>query len=273
MVKTSIEQSGSPAAGFTAPGGAARAHAGNAAQVAASFVLLLILWEGAVGIMDISILLLPAPTDIAQALQRGFSRGLYWPHLWSTFEAAGLGFIVAIAAAFPLGVAIVFVRILERISMPYIVALQAMPKIALGPLFVAWMGFGLQSKVAVAALVAFFPLLINIMSGLRSTPAEMQELMASLGASRRQRIRLVLLPNAAPYIFAGMSVSIVFSLLGAIAAEFVGASRGMGILILTSAANFDITGVFAALILLSLMGILMYSTIEIIRRKIVFWVG
>jgi NitT/TauT family transport system permease protein len=246
-------------------------RARGAGLLVVNLTVVLTSWELWVRWRDISKLILPPPSEIVRALQRGFSRGLFWPHLWFTFQEAFFGFLVAMAVALPLGFLVVHFRLVDRLTMPYIVGLQSMPKIAIGPLFVTWFGFGLQSKIYLAALVAFFPIFINTVAGFRSVPNEMNELMKALGAARRHRTRLVLLPNAAPYVFAGLSVGVVFALLGAIAAEFVGSPRGMGILILTSSAAFDIAGVFAALILLSLMGITMYGVVEIVRRRIVFW--
>ena len=146
-----------------------------------------------------------------------------------------------------------------------------MPKIAIAPLIVVWFGFDTSSKVVIAATVAFFPVLVNVVVGLKTIDAGKLELMRSLRATRWQTFRLVQFPNALPFVFAGLDVAIVFSVLGAIVGEFVGAQRGLGNLILQFNMTLDIAGVFAVLIMLSLMGVALHLIMQAIQRYVIFW--
>ena len=162
-------------------------------------------------------------------------------------------------------------RPVETALMPYAFALQSLPKVAIAPLIVIWCGFGDGSKVAMAALLAFFPMLVNSFAGMRSAEIERIELMKALSASRFETYRLVKLPSAAPYIFAGLDMGIVYALLGTIVAEFLGAQEGMGVVITKAQAVTDVAGVFAALVLLGVTGILLHLLIRRIERAVIHW--
>jgi len=154
---------------------------------------------------------------------------------------------------------------------PYVVAIQTLPKIAVAPLVLIWVGVGLESKVVIAAMVSFFPMLVNTIVGLKSTPADKIDLMRSLSASRWKIFWYVQLPEALPFIFAGLNVGIVLSVLGAIVGEFIGAKVGLGYLILQMNYIMDIAGMFAALVVLGVMGILLNSGMQYVRRRVIFW--
>jgi NitT/TauT family transport system permease protein len=151
------------------------------------------------------------------------------------------------------------------------VAFQALPKIAIAPLLILWLGFGIWSKVAMAAMIAFFPVMVNVITGLRAVNRDVLELMKSLSATDWQVFRLVRLPNALPYLFAGLDVAIVFSLLAAIVAEFVGSQAGMGNLILQMNFQLDVAGVFAVLIILSALGVALHLIVVHLQRRLLFW--
>jgi NitT/TauT family transport system permease protein len=173
--------------------------------------------------------------------------------------------------AFVLGTLISQIRLVEVTLFPYVVAIQTLPKIAIAPLILIWFGVGLESKVVIAATVSFFPMLVNTIVGLKSTPQDKIDLMRSLSASRWKIFWYVQLPEALPFIFAGLNIGIVLSVLGAIVAEFVGAKAGLGYLILQMNYNMDIAGMFAALVVLGIMGIVLNSAMTFARRRIVFW--
>jgi NitT/TauT family transport system permease protein len=139
------------------------------------------------------------------------------------------------------------------------------------PLLVVWFGFGVSSKVVIAATVAFFPVLVNVIVGLKTVDAGKLDLMRSLNATRWQTFRLVKLPNALPFVFAGLDIAIVFSVLGAIVGEFVGAQRGLGNLIMQFNVSLDIAGVFAVLVLLSVMGVALHLGMQAIQKRVIFW--
>jgi NitT/TauT family transport system permease protein len=154
---------------------------------------------------------------------------------------------------------------------PYIIALQSVPKIALAPIIVVWLGYGQLSKVAIAAIVAFFPVLVNTMVGIRGADPQQLELMRALRATRWQTLRWVQLPSALPVIFGGLEVAVVLSVVGAIVGEFTGASQGLGYLILQRNFSLDQAGVFSALIMLSLIGLLLDLLVRTTARWLVRW--
>ena len=163
-------------------------------------------------------------------------------------------------------------RPVETALMPYAFALQSLPKVAIAPLIVIWCGFGDGSKVAMAALLAFFPMLVNSFAGMRSADIERIELMKALSASRLETYRLVKLPSAAPYIFAGLDMGIVYALLGTIVAEFLGAQEGMGVVITKAQAVTDVAGVFAVLTILGVTGIALHLIVRWTQRSLIHWV-
>jgi NitT/TauT family transport system permease protein len=197
--------------------------------------------------------------------------GQFVTGLFATMSAVVLGFLASAAVAFVLGTLISQIRLVEVTLFPYVVAIQTLPKIAIAPLILIWFGVGLESKVVIAATVSFFPMLVNTIVGLKSTPQDKIDLMRSLSASRWKIFWYVQLPEALPFIFAGLNIGIVLSVLGAIVAEFVGAKAGLGYLILQMNYNMDIAGMFAALVVLGIMGIVLNSAMTFARRRIVFW--
>ena len=239
--------------------------------VPAVFVLFIGLWEWVVRQWAVPAFIAPAPSAVARSLFAGIRSGLYLEHLWVTLGETLAGFAIAAISGIALGAVVAQFRLLERTVYPYLVALQTLPKIAIAPLIIVWAGFGLSSKVIIAALVAFFPVLVNVIVGLKTIDQGKLELMRSLRASRWQIFRLVTFPNALPFVFAGLDIAIVFSVLGAIVGEFVGAQRGLGNLILQFNVSLDIAGVFAVLILLAALGIALHLVMRAIERRVIFW--
>ena len=235
------------------------------------FVVFVGAWEWVVRAWNIPAFLVPAPSTVAGALARGVRSGLYLANFWVTLCEALLGFVIAAASGIMVGAVIAQFRLAEQTFYPYLVALQTLPKIAIAPLIIVWFGFGISSKVIIAATVAFFPVLVNVIVGLKTIDPAKLDLMRSLRASRWQTFRLVTFPNALPFVFAGLDIAIVFSVLGAIVGEFVGAQKGLGNLILQFNFSLDIAGVFAVLILLSVMGVALHLTMQAVQRHVIFW--
>ena len=227
-------------------------------------------WELAVRVFDISKIVVPAPSAVGMALWSGM-QGDFLMHFGITFYEVIAGFVLGAATGLILGALISQFRLLERALYPYIVAFQTLPKVAIAPIIVIWFGYGVTSKIVITATIAFFPLLANTIVGLRAAPAEQIELMVAFTASRWQVFRLARLPQALPYIFVGLDVAIVLSVIGAIVGEFVGAQAGLGYLILQKNFNMDMAGVFAILIVLSAMGIGLHLLVNAIQRRVVFW--
>lgn len=242
----------------------------------AGLVVLLLAWDLAVTYMHVPPYILPAPQAVWRALWSGLATapdsatGYYLP-LWSTLSNAAVGFAIGTVSGLVLGSLMAESRRVEKLLMPYAFALQSLPKVAIAPLIVIWLGFGDSSKIAIAALLAFFPVLINSFTGLRAVEPERVDLMRSLSATRLETYRIVKLPNAAPYIFAGLDMAVVYALLGTIVAEFLGAQRGMGVVITQAQAVTDVAGVFAALVILGAMGVLLHTLVRRLEKRVVHW--
>ena len=239
-------------------------------------VVLIALWIFCVRVLRVPPYIMPAPEAVLNALWSGLAidpaspKGYYLP-LWSTLSNAATGFAIGTGLGLVLGSLMAESRTVEKLLMPYAFALQSLPKVAIAPLVVIWFGFGDGSKVAIAALLAFFPVLINSFTGLRSIEPEKLDLMRSLSATRFETYRIVKLPNAAPFIFAGLDMAVVYALLGAIVAEFLGAQQGMGVVITQAQSVSDVAGVFAALVILGVLGIVLHSSVRRLEHRVVHW--
>ena len=244
----------------------------KALAVLAVFVLVVGGWEAAVAWTGMPAFVLPAPSGIVRQLAAMATQPLFWRDVGVTLQEVLLGYGLAIALAVVLGTAIAQVALLRLSLMPYIVAFQTVPSVALAPLFLQWFGYGLLSKVVMAALIAFFPLLVNVIAGLQAAGQEELQMARAFGATRWQLLRKVRLPNALPYVFAGLELGVVFALVGAIVAEFVGAKAGLGNRILQYNEQFNIAGMFGVLLVLALLGMLMHGAVTRLRSKVLYWV-
>lgn len=236
-----------------------------------SLVIFLGAWQGAISVLGIPAYLLPPPSAVLQALWLGYGQGLFWPHLFTTLMEVVVGYAIGCALALLLGAAVAEWRPLERVVMPYVVALQSMPKVALAPLLIVWFGFGISSKIALVVLICFFPVFVNSIAGFRSANPDLIALYRVFGASRLHTFLNVKLPSAATSIFAGLQIAVVLALIGAVVGEFVTAQRGLGFLIQSSSLNFDVAAMFAAIFSLALIGIASSVAIRAIQRRVIFW--
>jgi NitT/TauT family transport system permease protein len=241
-----------------------------ALSVGAFFVLLAV-WEVSVRGLQVPEIVLPAPTSVVRALVSILGSGVVVWHFAVTLTEILAGFAIGAIAAFVLGTLIAQFRLVDRIVLPYIIALQAVPKVALAPLLVIWFGFGITSKILMTAVIAFFPILMNTVVGLRSVEQDKLDLMMALAASRWQVFRFVRLPTALPYIFAGLDVGVVLSVIGAIVGEFVGANAGLGYLLLVYNADLKIAAVFALLVILATIGIVLHGLVVLVQKRVMFW--
>jgi NitT/TauT family transport system permease protein len=245
-----------------------RADVFLSAGTLASFVIL---WEVAVRLLQVPEIVLPPPTSVLVALYSIVASGAVFVHVGITLTEILLGFAIGAVTAFVLGALIALFRPIDRMLYPYIIAVQAVPKVALAPLLVIWFGFGLESKILMTAVIAFFPILVNTVVGLRHVEQDRLDLMVALNATRWQIFRFVRLPTALPFIFAGLDVGIVLSVIGAIVGEFVGASGGLGYLLLVYNADLKIAAVFALLIILAVLGIILHGCVMMVQRRVMFW--
>ncbi|MBI3434244.1 MAG: ABC transporter permease [Proteobacteria bacterium] len=241
------------------------------------FVIIVAVWETAVRQFAVPTYILPAPSAVFMALVNGFDPQNFWGeerfylHIAVTLSEAVIGFVVGVVFGVVLGGMIAQSRSLEAIIKPYIMGFQSLPKVAIAPLVVLWFGFGLESKIVLVALLVFFPLMINSITGFRSVQSELQELMHSLSASRWQLFRMVQVPVALPFIFAGLEMGVVYSLLGAVVGEFVGGTKGLGVLVLQLNSAMDVSGMFATLIILATMGAIASKMLQLVRRRVLYW--
>jgi NitT/TauT family transport system permease protein len=228
--------------------------------------LLLLAWEGACRALGLSKLVLPPPSAIAASLWNGLASGYFWPHLRTTALELLLGVTSGCLVGFGAGVALGESPLLRRLLMPYVVASQVVPKLALAPLFVLWFGFGMTSTVVITALICFFPLMENTLTALQQVPPERLELFRMLGATPAQTLWRLKLPAGLPAILAGLRVAVVLALVGAVVGEFIGASRGLGALVIASQGTMDTALMFAVLVLIAVLGLLVYQATLLLER-------
>jgi NitT/TauT family transport system permease protein len=229
-------------------------------------VLLLLGWELLVRVFHVSAMVLPTPTVVLAALWRGLGTGYLWPHLWQTTQELVLGLVSGCAIGFASGVLMGESAFLRRTLMPYVVTSQVVPKLALAPLFIVWFGFGTLPIVVITALICFFPLMENTLTSIQQVDAQRLELFRMLGATRWQTLWRLKIPGGLPGILAGLRVAVVLALVGAVVGEFVGASKGLGALIIASQGMMDTPLMFAALLLITLLGMALYQTTLALER-------
>jgi NitT/TauT family transport system permease protein len=238
------------------------------------FVAGLALWE-VIGRLEIQGLryVIPSPELVAVAIYNDFRSGEILTHLYITMTEVLTGLGIAVVSAILLGVIIGRSPMLERAFYPAIVFFQALPKVALAPLWLIAFGFGMGSKIALAAMIGFFPLLVGVIVGMSAIRREEVELMRSLKASPWQIFVKVQVPRAIPSIFGGLEVGVLFALIGAVVGEFVGARGGLGYLIEFRSSRLDLPGIFSPLIVLSVIGVMMDLGTKAIGKRLMHWEG
>ncbi len=234
-----------------------------------TFLVILVVWQLAVVLLHVQPMVLPTPTSIftafAEAPRWFLVEGLY------TLGTTLAGFAIAVVVGILLAVLIVEVRFFEGTVYALITALNSVPKVAIAPLFVIWLGVGAAPKIAIAFLIAFFAIVIDTVLGLRSVPPEMLDLARTMQASRLGIFFRIRLPCALPSMFAGMKVGISLALVGAIVGEFVATDHGLGYIILTAQGTFDTPQIFAATALLAVAGIALFWIMDALERRLLPW--
>lgn len=237
------------------------------------FLLLLALWEAVIRVFDVKPYVFPSPIAVFSSLWTGVVHGDYLYHLMITLTEVVVGFAVGSLSGLLLGIVMALVPAIDRIVYPYVVAIQTVPKVAIAPLMIIWFGFGIESKIIVVAVMCMFPVLANTIAGMRATDSDRINLVRAMCGSRLQVVGYIQLPSALPYVFAGLNTGIVLAVIGAVVGEFVGAQRGLGVLILQANFALDLASVFALLTLLSLSGVLLNLLMRAIERRVCFWSG
>ncbi len=238
-------------------------------QAALAVAGLILFWEVACRALQIPSWLLPAPSQIVYETWE--IRAIIPRHFLATLYSVVGGFTLAVVTGIPIAVMVVYSPFLRRVIYPFLLVLQSVPKVAMAPLLVLWVGYGLQSNMVVAAITAFFPIVINTATGLNSVDPELLELTRSLDSGKLRVFWRVRLPWALPYIFSAMKVSITLAVIGTIVAEFIGSDRGLGYLILTSSGTMRTSLMFGIIVVLSSFGIACFYLVIFAERILCPW--
>jgi NitT/TauT family transport system permease protein len=233
------------------------------------YLAMLIVWEASVRIFNLPAWVLPAPSAIVSA-SRDWAPELLF-NSFVTLRETVVGFLLALVLSVPLAVVIAFTTTTRRIIYPILLGLQSIPKVALAPLVILWLGIGNWPKIVIVVLVCFFPILVNVVAGFEAVPKNMLDLMRSLRASEAVTFRRLRIPIATPHLFTGCKIAITFAVIGAVIGEFVAAQEGLGYLILISTAQSQTPLAFAAIILLTLISVVLFYAIELLEKRLVTW--
>jgi NitT/TauT family transport system permease protein/putative hydroxymethylpyrimidine transport system permease protein len=226
-------------------------------------------WDWIADALNIQPFLIPAPSDIAQSLYE--DRELLASDAWVTAKEVLLGFALAALLGFAFAVVMHASDLLRRAFYPLLVASQTVPVVAIAPVLVVWLGFGIGPKLAIVALVCFFPITVNTLDGLRSVDPEMTRMMRSLDASRAQSLRRVEIPSALPFLLSGAKIAAVIAVIGAVFGEWSGSDEGLGHLILVAQGQLQTARVFAAIVVLSAMALLLFGVLALLERRVAWW--
>ena len=232
-------------------------------------LLLLVLWDLAIRLFKVPAYLIPPPWEVVKQLVAE------WPRLlaesWKTTLATLGGFGLTILIGIPIAMVIAYSRVVESYVYPLLVFSQSIPKVAIAPLFVVWFGFGILPKVISAFLLGFFPVVVSTVMGFKSVEPDMLDLSRSMGASRLQTFFKISLPQALPQIFSGLKVSVTLAVVGAVVGEFVGSNSGIGYVLQVANGNFDLPLMFAALVVLSSIGVILFVAVDLVERLMIPW--
>jgi NitT/TauT family transport system permease protein len=232
-------------------------------------VLILVLWDLAIRLFHIPAYQIPTPLDVARAVVD--NRDTLLREAWPTTYATVAGFLLSALFGIPVAMLIAGSKLVESYVYPLLVFSQSIPKIAIAPLLVVWFGFDIAPKVISAFLLGFFPVVVSAVQGFKSVDPDMVDLARAMEAGRLQIFRAVALPHASPAIFAGLKVSVTLAVVGAVVGEFVGSNSGLGYVMQRSIGTFDLPVMFAALLVLALIGVVMFSILDLIEHFAIPW--
>ena len=244
------------------------AHRTTIAPIVA-LVLMFVVWEAVARVGKIPQYLLPTPSSVFAYTFTHF--GLFIPHAWGTIQSTLLGFIFSVVFGIGLSILIVWSRTFEDAVYPLVVMTQVIPKVAIAPLLIVYLGFGQEPKIFLAFLISFFPMVINTTLGMKSVSTELLELLTTLKATRWQVMRKVRFMRAIPFIVEGAKISITLAVIGAIVGEFAAGNLGLGYLIASASSSLDTVQGFSALLVLIVIGIVLFEAIHIGGRLLAPW--
>lgn len=235
----------------------------------AALAFLVVAWEVLARAFQVPQFIVPLPSAVWHEFR---AKGPILPrHIWATVGEVMAAFTVSAVLGIGLGIAVVYSRFLNNVFMPLVLSLQVVPKIAIAPLVLIWFGFGQTGKVVIALTVAFFPVLVNTISGLQSAEPEILDLARSLHAKKFQIFRKILFPNALPYIFTGLKICITLSVVGAIIGEFMSGNLGLGHVMMQAQFEINTPLMFVALVFLAIIGLGSYGLVALLERLCVPW--
>ncbi|HTM74811.1 MAG TPA: ABC transporter permease [Pseudolabrys sp.] len=235
----------------------------------AGTLIIVLAWHYYVVLFHVPVVVLPTPMQVLQAMVQE-SRALL-EEGWITALECIYGFALAMAIGIPIAVTMTYSRIANQMFYPLLVASQSIPKVAIAPILLVWFGTGLKSKLAMAFVIAFFPVVVDTATGLRSTSPELLELARSLQCSRLQTFFKIQLPSALPSIFSGAKIAVTLAVIGAVIGEFIGSNEGLGNLLLTANSQLNTPLVWAALIVLSVLGMVLYGIVVVAEKFLMPW--
>jgi len=234
-----------------------------------TFIIIILLWEFLIKIFKVNQIIVPTPTNIFISITNNFS--LLITNTWVTTFEAIVGFLIGFLLAFVFASIFVFSKNIKKAIYPYAIALKATPIYALGPVLVVWFGTGIWSKIVMSALVCFFPILVNLVKGFTAVEEDALNLFKTYGASKVQIFYKLRIKNSYSYLFPSLKIASTLAVIGATIGEFIGASKGIGYLIVNSSYYLNTSLMFAAIIFISVVGILFFYLIDYIEKKMVFW--
>jgi NitT/TauT family transport system permease protein len=234
-------------------------------------ILMVVIWKLVIAAFDVSEFVLPQPEKVLTGIGDLVQTDGFWTHVRITLTETIVGFLIALVLGVGMGSLLGHSVFLERALRPAIVASQVVPKVALVPLFIIWFGFGMTSKIVIVTLLAFFPIMLNVMLGVRSVDPGHRELMRSLNAGRWATFWRLEYHSTLPYVLAGMEIGIVFAIIGAVVGEYLGGNEGLGYLIVASLNALNAEALFAVIVVLTALGFALFLAVVALKRFLIPW--
>jgi len=246
-------------------------HAARFLYPLAGTLIIILAWHYYVVLFHVPVVVLPTPMQVLQAMVKEWK--VLLEEGWITALECIYGFALAMAIGVPIAVIMTYSRIANQMFYPLLVASQSIPKVAVAPILLVWFGTGIKSKLAMAFVIAFFPVVVDTATGLRSTSPDLLELARSLQCTRLQTFFKIQLPSALPSIFSGAKIAVTLSVIGAVIGEFIGSNEGLGNLLLTANSQLNSPLVWASLTVLSVLGMILYGLVVLAEKLLMPWAG
>lgn len=226
-------------------------------------------WEAIVNVFNIPHYILPPPSVVGSALVE--YHGILFDHFLTTLQEAGIGFIAGASVAIPIAIGITYSRFLQNALYPLLIFAQTVPKVAIAPVIIIWLGFGVESKILLIILITVFPIVINTAAGLTDVDEELLYMARSMKATRLEIFTKIRLPNSLPYMFTGFKLGITLAVVGAVVGEFVGGNAGLGYLLVAASGQLNTPLMFSCILILALLGIALFKVVDYSGKKLMPW--